>query len=95
MANITIRNIPDEIFEKIKKLSAIEKRSLNNELLIIIEKGTQSALKQVHSIPKYIPKSLQINLWENLSGTWEDDRTTDKIIDDIYSSRTQGREINL
>ena len=95
MANITIRNIPNELFEQIKKISTIEKRSLNNELLVIIEKGTQSVLHHVHANPKYIPKSVQIHLWENLSGTWEDERTTDQIIDDIYSSRTQGREINL
>ncbi|MFP4385464.1 MAG: FitA-like ribbon-helix-helix domain-containing protein [Spirochaetia bacterium] len=95
MANITIRNIPDEIFEQIKKLASVEKRSLNNELLLIIEKGTQSALEHVQTNPKYIPKSLQIHLWENLSGLWEDERTTEAIIDDIYSSRTLGREINL
>mgnify|MGYP006303559133 FL=1 len=46
MANITIRNIPDEIFEQIKKLSSVEKRSINNELLVIIEKGTQSEIIQ-------------------------------------------------
>ena len=42
MANITIRNIPDDVFEKIKKLSSVEKRSINNELLVIIERGTNS-----------------------------------------------------
>ena len=95
MANITIRNIPDEIFEQIKKLSSVEKRSINNELLVIIEKGTQSEIIQFNQLKHHIPKSVQINLWKNLSGSWEDDRTTDEIIAEIYNSRTQGRDINL
>ena len=95
MANITIRNIPEEIFEKIKKLSTIEKRSLNNEMLVIIEKGAQSEITKITKSSKKIPRSVQVNLWENLSGTWEDERTTKEIIQDIYTSRTYGREFDL
>lgn len=95
MANITIRNIPDEIFEQIKKLSSVEKRSINNELLVIIEKGTQAEIDHLNQSKHQIPKSIQMNLWENLSGTWEDERTTEEIITEIYNSRTQGREIDL
>lgn len=95
MANITIRNIPEEIFEKIKKLSTIEKRSLNNEMLVIIEKGAQSEITEIRKSGKKIPRSIQVNLWENLSSAWEDERTTKEIIQDIYASRTYGREIDL
>ncbi len=95
MANITIRNIPDGLFEKIKKLSSIERRSINNELLVIIEKGTQSEINQFNRNEHHIPKSIQINLWQNLSATWEDERTTEEIIDDIYTNRTYGRDIDL
>jgi hypothetical protein len=95
MANITIRNIPEEIFEQIKKLSLVEKRSINNQLLVIIEKGTQTEINQFNQLKHHIPKSVQMNLWENLSGSWEDNRTADEIISEIYNSRTQGREINL
>ncbi len=42
--NLTIRNIPDEIIEKIRTLSQIEKRSLNNEILRIIENGVQTEI---------------------------------------------------
>ena len=95
MANITIRNIPDDVYEKIKKISSLEKRSLNNELLVIIEKGTDSEIKNIQKSKRNIPKSIQLKLWKNLSGVWEDNRTTDEIIEDIYDNRTGGREINL
>jgi hypothetical protein len=42
-----------------------------------------------------ISPSIQIHLWKGLTGRWEDDRATEEIITDIYSGRTDGREINL
>jgi hypothetical protein len=95
MANITIRNIPDEIFLKIKHLSESERRSLNNELLVIIEKGTDLLVRKNIDSEKLLSKSLQIHLLKNLSGSWEDNRTTEQIIDDIYKTRTMGREFEL
>ena len=95
MANITIRNIPDDVFSVIKKLSDLERRSINNELLIIIEKGTASLMENKINENKIISKVSQINLWRNLSGEWEDTRTSEEIIKDIYDSRTLGREFDL
>ena len=95
MANITIRNIPDDVFEKIKRLSSVEKRSINNELLVIIERGTNSEVEGKMKERKLIPKSIQINLWKHLSHKWEDSRTTEQIIADIYAARTMGREFRL
>ena len=39
MKSITVRNIPDEILEAARTLSIKERRSLNNEILILLEKG--------------------------------------------------------
>lgn len=41
MANITIRNIPEDVFIKLKMLAEIDRRSLNNELLVAIEAGVR------------------------------------------------------
>ena len=95
MANITIRNIPDDVFSKIKKLSDIERRSLNNQLLIIIEQGAAKMMELKNKEKKNISKSIQINLWKNISGKWKDDRSTKEIINDIYENRNIGREIEL
>jgi plasmid stability protein len=95
MANITIRNIPDDVFAKIKRLSSIEKRSINNELLVIIERGTHSEIQENMKKRKSIPKSIQVNLWKNLSRKWEDTRSTNEILADIYEARTMGREFRL
>lgn len=35
----------------------------------------------------------QVRLWRKLAGRWNDDRSTKEIIDDIYRSRTAGRDV--
>ncbi|MBN1410911.1 MAG: hypothetical protein JW969_08700 [Spirochaetales bacterium] len=93
MFNITIRNIPNDIIEKIKILSAMERRSLNSEILILLERGLLYETK--NRTVKSVTSSTQIRIWEKLSGEWKDERNTDEIIRDIYSDRSLGRDVNL
>ena len=81
--------------QKIKALSAVERRSINNEILVILERGTYSEYEERMFKRKYISKSTQMELWKNLMGKWEDARSRKEIIEDIYSNRTLGREVKL
>jgi plasmid stability protein len=42
MANITVKNIPDDLYEQLKEYAAINHRSLNNEIIVCIEKAIRS-----------------------------------------------------
>lgn len=42
MPNITVKNIPDEIYEKLKKSAEISHRSINSEIIACIEQAVQS-----------------------------------------------------
>ena len=95
MASITVRNIPDEVLERIRALSAVERRSLNNEILVILERGTFREYEEKLLKRKYLSKSTQMEIWKRLVGTWEDTRSAKEIIEDIYSNRTAGREVEL
>jgi plasmid stability protein len=95
MANITVRNIPDDIFKKIKTMSTLEKRSLNNEILVILEKGISKVLEDFHLTNRKLSKKVQLRIWHTLTGRWKDNRSTDKIISDIYSKRSKGRKVAL
>ena len=46
--NITIRNIPDDVINKIRTLSQMEKRSLNNEILFVLERGIQEEVRHFY-----------------------------------------------
>ena len=39
MANLTLRNIPEHLLERIRSLSIAERRSLNNEILVLLERA--------------------------------------------------------
>jgi len=95
MISITVRNIPDDVMERIRALSAVDKRSLNNEILVLLEKGVFTEVDEKIQGKKHISKSAQVEIWKRLIGTWDDDRSVKQIIDDIYSHRTTGREVNL
>lgn len=93
MANLTIRNIPDELLEKVRALSEAERRSLNSELLEIIEKGLETEAKLKSR--KLVSRAVQIRVWERIAGKWKDKRKTKDIIRDIYSARSKGRKVEL
>ena len=95
MAHLTIRNIPDGILEKIRHMANLERRSLNSEILMIIERGTEQELVEINRRRKNISPSKQVHFWKNLSSKWEDERSTEEIVEDIYRSRTFGRNFEL
>ena len=95
MANITVRNIPDELLNKIRILAVLEKRSLNSEILMVLEKGLSKESDSANYVKDHLSKDTQIKLWQNLSGRWKDSRTTAEIISDIIGSRSQGRRVDF
>ena len=95
MASITVRNIPESILKRIKELSSIERRSVNNQILVILERGTDSEYEERLSRRRSLSKETQLEIWRKLSGTWLDRRSAKEIIGDIYSHRTQGRDVSL
>lgn len=39
MATITIKNIPDDVYERLKETAAVHRRSINSEVIHIIEQA--------------------------------------------------------
>jgi plasmid stability protein len=95
MANITVRNIPNSVFEKLKLLSEIERRSLNNELLIAIESGVKELEHKLSRYDIRVSSETQTALWEGLAGKWKDSKSKEKQIKEIYDARTMGRDVAL
>jgi plasmid stability protein len=93
--NITVRNIPDEVIRKIKTLSHKSKRSLNNEILVILEQSLQDEMRVNFGVTSHLTRDVQVSIWKKLASAWHDERSTQDIIEDIYESRTLGREFHL
>ncbi len=43
MANITVKNIPEDLYEKLTDCAKINRRSINQEIIVCIEKIVQYA----------------------------------------------------
>ena len=96
MASLTVRDIPDNVLDKIRILSERDRRSLNKEFLVIVEDGLEAYTAEMErGREAHISPDLQVALWRDLVGTWVDDRPTREIIADIRGSRTAGREVRL
>ena len=96
MASMTVRDIPSEMLDKIRLLSERERRSLNKQFLVIVEEGLKTHTAALeHGRESGPTSSLQVALWRDIAGKWEDKRSTDAIIADIRRHRTVGREVRL
>ena len=42
MRTITVKNIPDDIYENLKQSAAVNRRSINSEIIVCIESTVQS-----------------------------------------------------
>lgn len=42
MATITVKNIPDDLYERLKAIAEINRRSINSEIVACIEKAVTS-----------------------------------------------------
>ena len=60
-----------------------------------IEQGVLTESRRLTEQGAPIGKSTQLIIWEGLAGEWEDTRTTDEIVADIYEHRTVGRNVDL
>lgn len=92
MPSITVRDLPEELLARIRLLSARERRSMNSEILVLIERGLDRHLDD-KGLPSEISATTQVGIWELLAGQWRDRRSTPEIVRDIYESRTVGREV--
>lgn len=59
MINITIKNIPEDLYDKIKESSVINRRSINAEIIFRLEHELKSPKRQTLSLEKI--RSLRAN----------------------------------
>ena len=96
MASMTVRDIPVEVLDRIRVLSGRERRILNKQFLVIVEDGLRTHTAALERSREYGPTpSVQVALWRDIAGKWEDERSAAEIVADIRRHRTMGREVRL
>jgi hypothetical protein len=86
MANLQIKGIQDELYAEIKKLAAAENRSVSQQVLFLLKEHL--ARKRYLHAGK---TAAQVLL--DLSGSWEDNRGAQQIIDEIRQARKDSKKL--
>ena len=91
MPSITLKNIPPELIDRLKHRARQRRRSLTQEVLWLLEEAMD--MPPPSPVPDRV--AAQVAAWRNLACRWDSDQPAEEEIDDIYDSRTKGREIDL
>ena len=69
---------------------------MNSEILVLLEQAVRlNRVTTDQSAGRLVSPETQADLWRSLSGKWEDERSAEEIIEDIYEHRTAGRHVDL
>ncbi len=78
MAILQVRDMDDRLYDRLKFVAKQDNRSISQQVVTILQDYfTSVPVKTKNATEEFL----------KLAGTWEDTRTTEEIIDDIYTSR--------
>jgi plasmid stability protein len=85
MPTLTIRDIPAEVLERLRRRAEEERRSLNQEAIHLLDLALRTGM---------LSPAAQAEAWLRL-GRWRSSKSAAKEIAEIYAARSRGRTVNL
>ncbi len=89
MPSITLKDVPEELLVRLRRVAGNSRRSLNQQAILLIEGGLEGAETSEERAQR------QIDAWRRLVGTWHSNESFDDEVDAIYAARTPGRDVDL
>ena len=93
MASLTIRDLPDRTLASLKTRADMNRRSLNGEMLYVLDYVVSGRSEFDMIRENRIAK--QKEAFRAVFGKWRDSRSTDEIVSEIEGARTPGRKVEL
>ncbi len=94
MPSLTLKDIPMPLMERLRARAAEDQRSLNREAIWLLEQALEPSGDAALRLQQEC--EAQVAAWNALAGRWQGtEEETDAVVEDIYQSRTRGREITL
>jgi len=100
VVSLTIRNIPEEILRRIRIFAARERRSMNSEMLIVIEEGLSSRIASettsgsfaagAFSAGTALSSAGREKVWTELCGEWKDTKSEREALAEVLLLRGTG-----
>ena len=78
MAMLQVRDMDDRLYDKLRFSAKLDNRSISQQVITILQDYfTSVPIKSKNATEEFL----------KLAGSWEDSRSTEEIIDDVYASR--------
>ena len=94
MASLTLKNVPDPLLKRLRKLAEQNRRSLNQEAIHTLEAAVRTPATSDDTITDE-EIAAQVAAWRKLAGRWKSSKTAEQEIAEIYKARTRGRDVKL
>ena len=95
MSSLTLKNVPDPLLERLRTLAELNRRSLNQQAIQLLEVALQTTNDNEKEEIESRLAAAQVEAWKVLSGRWKSKKTIKEEIADIYRHRTRGRPVDL
>ena len=95
MPAITIKDIPEDLLERLRHRAARDKRSMNKEVVHLLDWALSAEMAPADAATLARRIQDQVQAWTQLAGRWESDLETVDEIEQIYAARTPGRPVDL
>lgn len=95
MVSLTIRKIPEKLLSRLRILAASERRSVNSEILILLEDGCAQKVRinETDHEDRLRPSiSVRLQMWTQVCGMWKDTVPIANRVVEIYASRLSSGE---
>ena len=95
MPSITIKNIPEQLLERLRQRATDDQRSMNREVIHLLntslarEPADDGAVRLARAV------DAQVKAWARLAGRWESNVDAATEIEQIYAARTGARHVEL
>ncbi|MFM8985659.1 MAG: FitA-like ribbon-helix-helix domain-containing protein [Planctomycetia bacterium] len=89
MPSITLKDVPESLLARLRAAATRERRSLNQEALVLIEGGLAAAETAEERAAR------QVSAWRALAGGWATEATFEDEVAALYAARTTGRTVDL
>ena len=86
MANLQIKGIEDELYKELKRMAAEENRSVSQQALFLVK---EYLARKRHLRGLKTPAQILLDL----SGSWEDNRDSVKIVAQIKRARRNSKKL--
>ncbi len=95
MSSITIKDIPEDLLERLRRRAAYDRRSMNKEVVHLLDLALsgETAPADASTMARRIDAQLQA--WNRLAGRWESELEPADEIEQIYRARSPGRRVDL